>query len=217
MADRVLELYPQCAAIAAELTAHPEVARRWTDESACAGMTVGGLAVHLASQTRSVVRLLSQPPHDEAPITALEHYRRAAWVHTGLDEEANTGIREGSDAEADAGPEALATEVAATLDALPRVLSPVLSGSRAADAVLIPWQGWALTAHDFVLTRTMEVLVHSDDLAASIGVDPPSYPLESAQAVAALLAAVAVERHGQTPLIRALSRPQRAEGDVSAF
>ncbi|WP_377643265.1 maleylpyruvate isomerase N-terminal domain-containing protein [Oryzobacter terrae] len=217
MADRLLELYPECAALAAELTAHPEVARRWTNESACAGMTVGGLATHLASQTRSVVRLLSQPPHEGEPISALEHYRRAAWVHTGLDEEVNVGIREGSDAEAQAGPETLAAEVAASLDALPRALSPVLSGTREPDAVLIPWQGWALTAHDFVLTRTMEVIVHADDLAVSIDVDPPIFPLESAQAVAALLAGVAVERHGQTPLIRALSRPQRAEGDVSAF
>ncbi len=217
MADRLLELYPECAALAADLVAHPEVTRRWSEESACSGMSVGGLASHLASQTRSVVRLLSQPPPDDAPITAFEHYRRAAWVHSGLDEEVNVGIREASDAEAEAGPRALAAEAAATLDALPHALAPVRSGTREPDAVLIPWQGWALTAHDFVLTRTMEVLVHSDDLAASIDVDPPTYPLESAQAVAALLAGIAVERHGQTPLIRALSRPQRAAGDVSAF
>ena len=30
--------------------------------------------------------------------------------------------------------------------------------------MLIPWQGWALTAHDFLVTRLMETLVHSDDL-----------------------------------------------------
>ena len=28
--------------------------------------------------------------------------------------------------------------------------------------MLIPWQGWSLPSADFVLTRTMEVLVHSD-------------------------------------------------------
>jgi hypothetical protein len=32
-----------------------------------------------------------------------------------------------------------------------------------------------------------------------------------------LLTAVAVERHGQTALVRALSRPQRAPASVSAF
>lgn len=213
----LLTLYPQVAALAADLIAHPEVARRWRDESACAGMTVGGLAHHLAGQTRSVVRLLSAPPHDAEPIAVLEHYRRAAWVHTGLDDEVNVGIREGADEDAAAGPEALAAQVAADLEALPAALAPVLDGARTPDAVLVPWQGWALTAHDLVLTRTMEVLVHSDDLAASIDVQPPAFPLEAGQAVAGLLAAVAVERHGHTPVVRALSRPQRAEGDVSAF
>lgn len=213
----LLSLYPQVAAVAAGLVTHPEVARRWRDESACAGMTVGGLAHHLAGQTRTVVRLLSAPPHEEPPVGVLEHYRRAAWVHTGLDDEVNVGIREGADEDAATGPEALAAKVSADLAALPPALAPVLDGTRTPDAVLVPWQGWALTAHDLVLTRTMEVLVHSDDLAASIDAQPPTFPLEAAQAVAGLLAAVAVERHGATPVIRALSRPQRAGGDVSAF
>ena len=63
MVDRLLQLFPGVAATAARLLAHPEVARRWRDESACAGMTVGGLAHHLAGQTGTVVRLLSAPPH----------------------------------------------------------------------------------------------------------------------------------------------------------
>ena len=36
-------------------------------------------------------------------------------------------------------------------------------------------------------------------------------------AVLALLSGVAVERHGQTAVVRALSRPQRAPAHVSAF
>src|SRR5690349_9953645 len=115
MADRLLELFPQVAATAAELIAHPEVARRWGDESACAGMSVGGLAHHLSGQARGVVRLLGAPPHDEPPIAVLEHYRRAAWVHTGLDEEVNTSIREGADEDATGGPEVLAGLVRADL------------------------------------------------------------------------------------------------------
>jgi len=85
------------------------------------------------------------------------------------------------------------------------------------DSVLIPWQGWALSVTDFVLTRTMEVLVHSDDLASSIGVTTPRFPDESAYAVLGLLASVAADRHAHAPVLRALSRPQRAGGPVSAF
>ncbi len=217
MADRVVELFPEVARVAADLIRHPEVALRWGDESACAGMSVGGLAHHLAAQAGTVVRLLAAPPRDAEPVSALEHYRRAAWVHSGLDEEVNVGIRTSADEEASGGPHALDQQVTADLPALPAALAPVLEGTRVPDTVLVPWQGWSLSSADFVLTRTMEVLVHCDDLAASIGVDTPRFPAEAADAVLGLLAAVAAERHGQAAVLRALSRPQRASGSVSAF
>ena len=180
-------------------------------------MSVGGLANHLAGQAANVVRLLAAPSSGQAPIAALEHYRRAAWVHTGLDDEANVDVRTSADAYAETGPADLLERVDADLAALPAALAPVLDGSRTPDSVLIPWQRWSLTASDFVLTRTMEVLVHSDDLAASIGVETPQFPGEAADAVFGLLASVAAERHGQSALLRALSRPQRSTGPVSAF
>ena len=217
MADRLVAQFPEVARAAADLLRHPQVAARWADESACAGMTVGGLANHLAAQTGNVVRLLAGPPRGRQAITALEHYRRAAWVHSGPDDEVNVDIRTSADEEASGGPAALDERVTAHLVALPAALAPVLDGSRDPDTVFIPWQGWSLSSGDFVLTRTMEVLVHSDDLAASIDVEPPAFPVEAAQAVAGLLAGVAVDRHGQTAVIRALSRPQRADGEVSAF
>ena len=203
--------------MAADLIRHPAVARRWNDDSACAGMSVGGLANHLAGQASNVVRLLSAPPHPADPITALEHYRRAAWVHTGLDDEANVDVRTSADAHAASGPGDLVDRADHDHAALPGVLAPVLDGSRTPDSVLIPWQGWALSSADFVLTRTMEVLVHADDLAASIGVDTPRFPDEAADAVLGLLASVAAERHGQVAVLRALSRPQRSAGPVAAF
>jgi hypothetical protein len=217
MADRLVEVFPDVARIAAELVQHPEVTRRWSDESACAGMTVGGLAFHLAGQCRNAVRLLSAAPHDEDPISALEHYRRAAWAHSAPDDEANVTIREAADAEAADGPEALAAQARADLEALPAALAPVLAGERTPDSVLIPWQGWSLTAHDLVLTRTMEALVHSDDLAASVDLPTPRFPDDAAYAVLALLSAVASDRHGQAAVLRVLSRPQRAGRSAAAF
>jgi hypothetical protein len=180
-------------------------------------MTVGGLAFHLADQAGIVVRLLGDPPRDEEPIPVLEHYRRAAWVHTGLDEEFNVGIREGADEKATAGPDALAAQLRADLAALPHALSGPLTGERVPDAVHIPWQGWSLSSQDFLVTRLMEMMVHADDLAASVDLDTPQFPGPVVEAVVALLAAVAVDTHGQTAVVRALSRPQRAPASVSAF
>jgi hypothetical protein len=208
---------PEAAEVAARLVTSPEVAARWSDESACAGMTVGGLAHHLADQTQSVVRLLDAPPFDEAPIPLLEHYRRAAWVHSGPDDEANTSIRDGANDLAVGGPAALAAQVEADLAALPAALAPVLAGERRPDTVHVPWQGWSLATGDFLTIRMMEVMVHSDDLAASVGLPTPEYAEPVVGAVLGLLSSVAVDRHGQTAVLRALSRPQRAPGQVSAF
>ncbi len=200
------------AGIAADLVRHPEIAERWTDESACAGMTVGGLAFHLGSQVDLMVRLLQAGPSDLTPIPLTEHYARAAWVSSGPDDEANVGIREGSDDLAQSGPDALATLVEARLEALPAVLGV------APDApILVPWQGWALTARDFLVTRLMETVVHSDDLAASAGLPTPDFPDVVVTPVLDLLTTLAVRRHGVTALVRALARPQRAPATVAAF
>jgi hypothetical protein len=197
----------------AELALSAPVRDRWREESACAGMTVGGLAHHLTGQVDSLVELYAEPPDASAPITVLEHYRRAAWASTGLGDEDNVGIRDDADEAAQGGPDVHADEVRAALAALPAALAAV----RDHDPVLIPWQGWSLTAHDFAVTRLMEMVVHADDLAASIGVDTPVFHVEAVRQVVGLLSGVAVDRHGQAAVVRALSRPQRAPSSVSAF
>jgi hypothetical protein len=210
----ITSTFLESARTAAALLTSEEVGRRWDAESSCAGMTVGGLAFHLAAQAGRSAEILAAPSADPGDLIAVEeHYRRAAWVHTGLEEDANVGIRTSANAEAGSGFEELRAKVAADLDALPAVLAAASDP----DPVLIPWQGWALTAHDFLVTRLMEILVHSDDLATSLDVATPQFPDEAVRLVLGLLTSVAVERHGQTALVRALSRPQRAPGSVSAF
>ena len=63
-------------------------------------------------------------------------------------------------------------EIAPLLDHLP----DALHAPRDPDTVFIPWHGWALTTDDFLVTRSMELVVHSDDLAASVGLPTPDFP-----------------------------------------
>jgi hypothetical protein len=63
----------------------------------------------------------------------------------------------------------------------------------------------------------MEIVVHSDDLAASIDVEPPQLPQAVLGPVLALLVGVSLQRHGQAAVVRALSRSERAPASVSAF
>ena len=200
------------ARIAQELASRPEVAERWTAESACAGMTVGGLTHHLVRQAVVLTELLDAPPSGET-IPMLEHYERAPWVKGGHDDPANVAVRTGSDEQAAAGVEAVLAGARAALDRLPGLLAQ----PRDPDAVFIPWQGWALTVDDLVTTRLMETIVHSDDLAASVGLPTPEFPEPALTPVLGLLTGVAVRRHGQAAVVRALSRPQRAPEHVSAF
>jgi hypothetical protein len=63
----------------------------------------------------------------------------------------------------------------------------------------------------------MEFVVHSDDLAVSVGIEPPTLPEAVLGPVLALLVGVSLQRHGQAAVVRALSRRERAPDTISAF
>lgn len=207
--------FVDAARIALDLASTTEVKAGWLEESSCAGMTVGGLAHHLLQQAGHAVRLLGMEPVAEPPIPLLEHYVRAAWVEAGPDDEVNVSIREGADAAAGTGPDDVIAHCRAALERLPALLRE--HHHRIPDQVRIPWQGWSLSTGDFLVTRAMEIVVHADDLASSVGLETPAFPDDVVADVLALLSAVAVRRHGQAAVVRTLSRPQRAPESVSAF
>ena len=196
-----------------KLASAPEIAAKWDVESTCAGMTVGGLTHHLLAQAKHVARFLGQLPTTHDPIPLLDHYAGAAWVTAEPDDEANTSIRDEGNVAAEAGRDAVLAEVEPLIEQLPDLLRT----PREPDTIFIPWQGWALTTDDFLVTRSMELMVHSDDLAASVGLATPDFPDTIAAHVVDLLGGVAMRRHGQAAVVRTLSRPQRAPSSVSAF
>jgi hypothetical protein len=62
----------------------------------------------------------------------------------------------------------------------------------------------------FVGTRIVELVVHTDDLAVSVGVEPPE-PSEGAASVAlAAMLAAARSNSGDLAVLRALARRERA-------
>jgi hypothetical protein len=70
---------------------------------------------------------------------------------------------------------------------------------------------------DMLVTRMMELAVHSDDLAVSLGVPTPAFPDSAMQVVIDLLTRLALRRHGQIPVLRALSRSERSPASIAAF
>ncbi|WP_270888595.1 maleylpyruvate isomerase N-terminal domain-containing protein [Pedococcus sp. 5OH_020] len=196
-----------------DLACAEQVRDAWAQESSCAGMTVGGLANHLINQAVNTALLLGRPPQPEPPIALLDHYHRAAWVSASPDDDVNVAIRDGDNARAEAGRDVVLARAREAIDRLPAALG----AQREPDTVLIPWQGWALSTQDFLTTRMMEMVVHGDDLASSVGLETPQYGEAVLGPVLGLLTGVAVRRHGEAAVVRALSRPQRAPATVSAF
>ncbi|MGH3715651.1 MAG: maleylpyruvate isomerase N-terminal domain-containing protein [Micromonosporaceae bacterium] len=209
----IREAFLEAAEAALALVRDHAVTSRWQEPSALPGMTVGGLVAHLVWQVIRADEVLAADPPTHAPIDVLEHYRRSAWVGGDLESEANLAIRDTGEAHAAAGPEQVADSAGATLE---RVRARLVD-EPADRLVALPWAGWALTLDDFLLTRTMELVVHADDLVASVGLATPEMPAAATDATIQLLAAVAAQRHGPYPLIRALTRAERAPSSILAF
>ncbi|WP_328889345.1 maleylpyruvate isomerase N-terminal domain-containing protein [Streptomyces sp. NBC_00316] len=207
------DAYLDTAAQAVTLLGAPEVAASWAKSSALAEMTVGGLAGHLAYQVFSVTSALQEPISKEAPIPLLEHYARAAWIDAPLDGEVNSGIRANGEDIASEGPQALLERARATLAEQKAALPPV-RGDR---VVFMPQTGWALSLDDFLVTRMMELAVHMDDLAVSVGIAAPELSATAFDPVLTLLAGLAARRHGQAALLRALARVERAPAAINAL
>ena len=198
---------------AAGLVRDPAVAAAWTAPSALPEFSVGGLAAHLAYQILAVPQALTDPPPEEPTISLLDHYGQVRWLGAPIDDEFNVGIRQSGEQAAAGGPAALSARVDATVEEL----AGILESAEDRPARIPLWGPWSLMADDLLITRMMELAVHSDDLAVSVGVDTPALPQSAVDEVVDLLSRLAVRRHGATAVLRALSRAERAPDTIAAL
>ena len=194
------------------LVAAPEVADGWDRESALPGLTVGGLTRHLVSQPECAVGFLTaDQPADAVPLSLMQYFDRVDWWRAGVEEPENTSIRDDFNQMAAPGPAESVGILAWARGELPNALAA------AGPTTYVPWQDCSLLLDDFLVCRLLEIVVHADDLAVSIGHPTPAFEDEVRDPVLALLAALSVRRHGQESVLRALSRAERAGGAISAF
>jgi hypothetical protein len=209
----IRQQFLEAAASAVSLLSADAVASSWSNASALDGFTVGGLAGHLASQLLYPADALTKPQPAGEPIPVTAHYERASWVGADLDGAANVAIRAVGESVASAGPAEVAASAAAALAALRSAVDDA-----PADRTVSPPSGsWTLSLDDHLLTRIMEIAVHSDDLAVSVGLPTPELPPAVIEPVIDLLTRIALRRRGQVAVLRALSRSERAPETISAF
>ncbi|MFF5494852.1 maleylpyruvate isomerase N-terminal domain-containing protein [Streptomyces aquilus] len=211
--SRVADAYLDAADIAVELLDHPSVAERWKEPSALDEWSVGGLAGHLAWQVFFIPAVLDEPAPAQPVIGLDDYYARVRWIDAALHDEANARIRRGGEDAGAVGVRALADRAADTVRAL-RTRLPAEPDR----AVRLPvWGDYALSLDDFLTTRLMELVVHTDDLAFSVGIPTPELPGPAVEATVGLLTRLALRRHGQSAVLRALSRAERAPARITAF
>lgn len=204
--------YLDAARSALRLLSDPAVAAAWDRPSALPEFAVGGLSAHLAHQVLAVPATLDAPAAD-APIPLLDHYDRATWRGADPLAEVNVGIRTHADQLATEGPSALAARLGEVIEQL-TVRLPIEPDDRPVRMAAGPW---TLRLDDYLVTRMMEIAVHSDDLAVSVALDTPDLPAPVLDPVLALLTGLAVRRHGQPAVLRALSRAERAPDAINAL
>jgi hypothetical protein len=206
-APPVRELYLATADRAAALLAEPVVGERWHNDSVLADFDVGGLAGHLAGSILQVEMFLDAVAPTAEPITASTYYARLTGV-LDPDSALNVGVRARGHEVAAAGHDALVEVTGDTLgrlhDRLPREPS-----DRRVEAF-----GRALLLDDYLHTRMVELSVHIEDLALSIGLSAPSLPDEARADAIRTLVSAAQERYGDVAVLHALTRRERDDLDA---
>lgn len=188
---------------------HPAVAERWEEPSALAHLTVGALAGHLVRAVTTVQDYLAAGVHSEGPLLDPAGYFLSIDELTGpegpdLDSELHRGIRDRARREAAGGHAALVGRWTEAIEHLAGAL-----------AVEPPTRVVEVAGHrlllldDYLVTRLVEMLVHTDDLGVSVGIDTPEFPDRAWKAVFACLLEVARRRHGDPAVLRALTRRER--------
>jgi uncharacterized protein (TIGR03083 family) len=206
----VIEAYLSAAATAAALLRSPALAPAWTAPSALEEFRISGLAGHMARGVFTLENYLNAPPPapDAEMIDAPTYLMRVA----DLSPEDNLQVRERGEVEAEAGPDALIDRY----EAARARLTDRLRGLPETHPVPMV-AGNVLPLRECLITRLVELLVHSDDLAVSIGVPSPEFDDVPADLVVSVLARFARRRHGTAPVLRALARQERAYGSIAAF
>ncbi|MBM9508952.1 maleylpyruvate isomerase family mycothiol-dependent enzyme [Actinacidiphila acididurans] len=175
----------QVRAAVAELTDE-----EWTRPSGLPGWDVRMLVAHLVRQVDVVRVVLAEPaPPAGTAVTGLSTW---ALSTAGIADELDAGTRETA---------ARTPDVVAALAAAAEGLAAQEQEALRADRI-VPHVFGAMRALDFTVTRLVELVVHSDDLARATGRDVPLDKQALAAVVRLLADALAVKAPGNSVEVR---------------
>jgi hypothetical protein len=204
----VVGTFLDAGAAATHLLGRPEVAARWEQPSVLAEYTVAGLSGHLLRAMTTVEQYLEEPEPDGTPIPAHEYFRTLA-PSSDVHHPANQAIRARGAEMATGGPEAVADRARAVHERLTRRLAELDTDRRVRVAGSL-----VVTLEEYLRTRIVELVVHGDDLAASVDLEVPPPDRALSGIAIETLVEVARGRHGDLAVLRALARRERDHVDA---
>jgi hypothetical protein len=171
-------------------------------------MTVGAIAAHLVSTGIEMVSACLSD--DERPSDrVLDPVRVYSGQTLDLDHEGHQGVRDRADEGAELGAQTVAGLAMSALHDL-TISLPQQAQSR--QVLLV--RKFDMTLDGFLVTRMVELLAHTDDLASSVGLATPEFPSKAYDIVIHCLCDVARRRHGDLEVLRALARRERSRSNV---
>ena len=202
--------YPDAAAafvesahLAAEVMRSPLVHASWDRPSTLPRMTIGGIAGHVFLVVRRVGQHLEEPEPAVAPRAATYTWLRVDDA-ADLDRSEHVTVRDDGARVAGWG---WSDVVVAYDERVDRVSEQLVASPRRAVRI-----GDQVMAFDtYLATRVVELLVHTDDLASSVGVAPPEPPHEAASIALHSLLEAARALHGDVAMLRAFTRRERTQ------
>lgn len=199
----VRELFLANASGVLSALSDPRVADAWSHDSVLENQTIGSLAGHLARGSVWVVGDYLEAEAPAGPVeveTAAEYF---AAVATTLTIDDHAAIRQRGAAIAADGHEMVVTQLTSRLVALKDLLA-----NQDVDRRVTVFAGRVMRLDDYLLTRLVEQVVHLDDLARSLGVEPWPCAPDAEALVVSCGAEIGRQRFGGAAMIRALFRAE---------
>lgn len=190
----------------------PSLEGAWDDASALPELTTGALAAHLVRAVGTLATYASSATGSVAQgpgISAAEYFVAVIDDPADLWSPVNQGVRQRSRDDAAPGHAAVLERWRQATSTARQALDTL-----ADDHLLAVAAGLVLTLDQYLRTRIVELVVHTDDLALSLGLEPPTPAPEAAGAAVHTLLDVARLRHGELGILRAMSRRDRQGCDV---
>jgi len=180
---------------------------RWDAPSSLDGMTIGALAAHLGRAFTTTQLYLQADPVAVADDVDASSYFVGVFERPAEEiDELNAAIAQRAADDAEDGAAAVRERHASALEDL----KLRLIGEPAERGIEV-FEDMAMQLDDYLVTRMVEAVVHSDDLAHSLDVATPDFAPDVVDLVMAALLGIARERHGEVAVLRAFARSERSE------